>query len=65
MADLHREVRAKRRIPVAPGVTLAALGCSIAATIAFPPQPLLIWNASASAPIGLYGITAPDSIRKG
>lgn len=65
MADLHCTHRAKRRIAAAPSITLSALGCAIAATIAFPPRPLLIWNASASAPIGLYGITGPDGIRKG
>jgi type IV secretory pathway protease TraF len=38
---------------------LAALG----ATILAPPAPRLLWNASASAPIGLYRVepgTAPD-----
>lgn len=65
MADRHRDVRAKRRIPTVPGVALALLGCAVAATVALPPRPLLVWNASASAPIGLYGITAPDGIRKG
>jgi len=34
------------------GMVVAALGMSIA----FPPAPKLIWNASASVPIGLYAV---------
>ena len=40
------------------GLGMAALGL----TIAWPPLPRLVWNASASAPIGLYAVspgTAP------
>jgi conjugative transfer signal peptidase TraF len=29
---------------------------ALAATIALPPRPLLVWNASASAPVGLYSV---------
>jgi conjugative transfer signal peptidase TraF len=43
------------------GVGIAAL----AATIAMPPRPRLVWNASASAPLGLYGITYNSTIRHG
>ncbi|WP_238147013.1 S26 family signal peptidase [Rhizorhabdus dicambivorans] len=32
-----------------------------AATIILPPQPRLVWNASASAPIGLY-LIVPDAL---
>lgn len=39
------------------GAALAALG----ATIAWPPVPRVVWNASASAPIGLYRIV-PDRV---
>src|SRR3546814_19711190 len=56
MADLRRNISAKRRILAAPGIALALLGCGIAATIAVPPRPLLVWNASASAPMGLYRV---------
>jgi conjugative transfer signal peptidase TraF len=37
----------------------AALGCLVAAlsvTLVIRPVPLLVWNASASAPIGLYAV---------
>lgn len=42
----------------------AGIAC-LAVTIALPPRPLLVWNASASAPIGLYAVTAPDHPRTG
>lgn len=41
---------ARRALPI--GVLAAALG----ATLASPPAPRLVWNASASAPVGLYRI---------
>jgi len=48
----HRRLRAR--------VTPLALGClCLAATIAVRPLPRLVWNASASAPVGLYRVT-PD-----
>lgn len=30
-----------------------------------PPRPLLIWNVSASAPVGLYRIGGPDAVAAG
>src|SRR3546814_3332367 len=65
MADLRRNISAKRRILAAPGIALALLGCGIAATIAVPPRPLLVWNASASAPMGLYRVGRPGGVGKG
>jgi conjugative transfer signal peptidase TraF len=40
--------------------TFATIGMAIMAVI--PPSPKLIWNASASAPIGLYGIAPVDRL---
>jgi conjugative transfer signal peptidase TraF len=40
------------------------LTLGLAATIAMPPRPRLVWNASASAPIGLYAV-AGDTPGKG
>ena len=34
-------------------------------TTAFPPIPRLIWNASASAPIGLYAVSPEARLRRG
>src|SRR3546814_9146311 len=65
MADLRRNISAKRRILAAPGIALALLGCGIAATIAVPPRPLLVWHASASAPMGLYRVGRPGGVGQG
>src|SRR3546814_14073031 len=65
MADLRRNISAKRRILAAPGIALALLGCGISSTIAVPPLPLLVWNASASAPMGLYRVGRPGGVGKG
>ncbi len=35
-------------------------GLGFAATEKLAPQPRLVWNASASAPVGLYAVTARD-----
>ncbi|WP_230463172.1 conjugative transfer signal peptidase TraF [Sphingobium sp. Cam5-1] len=60
-AQRQRMARVRRkwlRRTVLLGIGMAALGL----TIAQPPLPRLVWNASASAPIGLYAVspgTAP------
>lgn len=55
--DQLRTQRAKRRRL---GRRIAIIGAGITVlglTAAFPPAPRLVWNASASAPIGLYAVT--------
>ena len=37
----------------------------MAATIIRPPRPLLVWNASASSPMGLYRVTRARGVRAG
>jgi len=55
-----RRVRGWRRFAVAAaGIAL------IAVTIAIPPLPRLVWNASASAPLGLYAVTPGASLARG
>ncbi|WP_264606226.1 S26 family signal peptidase [Sphingobium sp. B2D3C] len=47
---------------------MAAVGCSLALLLApaiVPPTPRLVWNASTSAPMGLYWITPGASIEPG
>jgi conjugative transfer signal peptidase TraF len=45
---------------------LAALSVTaLVATLFWQPRPLLIWNASASAPVGLYAVGSPDHLRPG
>jgi conjugative transfer signal peptidase TraF len=43
--------------------TMLAVGTC--ATLFHPPRPLLVWNASASVPIGLYLITPANSLARG
>lgn len=54
-ADRLRRARLRRR-----GALAAAGIALIGLTIATPPAPRLVWNASASAPVGLYAV-APDA----
>jgi len=58
--------RAKRRRKVsniAFGIAAGALALGL--TIAYPPAPRLVWNASASAPIGLYWVSPGGAIAQG
>lgn len=55
-SDAVHAVRRRRRLFLGRGA-LTALGCAcIAATIVVPPLPRLVWNTSASAPVGLYRV---------
>lgn len=55
-AEAFRVGRA-RRLRLGARAALAALGIgALGATIAVPPSPRLVWNASASAPVGLYRV---------
>ena len=55
-----RRVRLCRRFAVgAAGIAL------IGTTIAAPPLPRLVWNASASAPLGLYAVTPGAPLARG
>lgn len=59
---LARQLRRRRRpILIAGGIGLALIGITAALDLAIRPAPRLVWNASASAPIGLWRIH-PDSL---
>lgn len=45
-------------------LTLFGLGC-VGLTTFVRPAPLLLWNASASAPRGFYRVMAPQPVRRG
>jgi len=50
-AKARRRILGRRIAIIGAGLTLLGL------TMVFPPVPRLVWNASASAPIGLYAVT--------
>lgn len=52
--------RLRRRIAITGGGIAVLL-----ATLAVPPAPRLVWNASASAPIGLYAVTPGATVERG
>ncbi len=58
--DRARRCQLRRRAGLT-GVGIAL----VAATIVMPPAPRLIWNASASAPIGLYVVTPGGALATG
>ena len=55
-----RRSRLRRRIAIT-GAGIAVL----LASVAVPPAPRLVWNASASAPVGLYAVTPGASAEPG
>jgi conjugative transfer signal peptidase TraF len=60
-----RQRREKRR-RTAFRAALVAIGCgAVTATIVVRPVPRLIWNASASAPIGLYAVSPAGRVHVG
>ena len=58
-AKRERRTLGRRIAVIGGGITLVGL------TIAFPPAPRLVWNASASAPIGLYAVTPGATVEPG
>lgn len=57
-----RVARRRRRMVWLTGGLLGLLGLALGATV---PVPLLVWNASASVPIGLYAIAPSRPAKKG
>jgi conjugative transfer signal peptidase TraF len=55
-----RGARSRRRRLARRSLPIAGLATAVVATIALPPRPLLVWNATASAPIGLYRVGGAD-----
>jgi len=68
MRRLGQALRAakQRRRRVRRWGVLVAIGlAALLLTIFSPPRPLLLWNASASAPVGLYAVSGAGAIRTG
>jgi len=60
-----RAERRRRRRFVGWACGYAALVAAVFWTIALPPRPRLLWNASASAPIGLWGVLPDAPVGRG
>lgn len=60
-----RAARERRRRRVKAAVAIAAGSAALGLTIVFPPAPRLVWNTSASAPVGLYAVMPKERIVPG
>lgn len=60
-----RADRLRRRKRARHAIAIAGIVASLSITVAMPPAPLFVWNASASAPIGLYAVDAWSTIKVG
>ncbi|PJI87169.1 S26 family signal peptidase [Sphingomonas koreensis] len=65
IGDALRAARLHRRRRVRRVAACAALIAVLGATAVVPPHPRLLWNASASAPIGLWRVTPDTPLRRG
>jgi conjugative transfer signal peptidase TraF len=63
--DELRRQRLRRKALRRRGVAIALLSGVLGLTIALPPRPLLVWNVTASTPVGLYAISAPGIVTAG
>ena len=61
----NRPARARARRLRRWAIAASLLALALCVTIAFPPGPRLVWNVSASAPIGLYTIGGRGGIERG
>lgn len=65
--ELRRDRTARRRgrFRIIATAAAAIAATAAVATMLWPPRPALVWNASASAPLGLYSVSGADEIRPG
>jgi conjugative transfer signal peptidase TraF len=66
----REEVRGQRarrstRIRILAAAAGAAAAIASVGTLIWPPRPLLLWNASASSPVGLYHVGPSDGLAPG
>jgi hypothetical protein len=54
--DALRAAKSRRRKLARRAALIAVGGAILLGSVLFPPAPRLVWNASASAPIGLYAV---------
>jgi conjugative transfer signal peptidase TraF len=60
-----RRVRREQRSRSTAAALAAVSVTALVATLFWQPRPLLVWNASASAPLGLYAVGSPDHVQAG
>ena len=65
--ELRRRRRDRRlgRLRIWAAAGSAAAVTALAATLFWPPGPLLLWNSTASAPLGLYRVGTPSGLEPG
>jgi conjugative transfer signal peptidase TraF len=63
--DALRAAKLRRKRLVRRGVAIAIISAIVLVQAVFPPAPRLVWNASASAPIGLYGVSPGSTTEVG
>lgn len=63
--EARRAAVQRRRRLATHGVFLALGTAAVVATIVAPPLPRLVWNASASAPLGLYRVEPDRALARG
>lgn len=55
--DALRAAKLRRKRLVRRGVAIAIISAIVLVPAVFPPAPRLVWNASESAPVGLYSVS--------
>lgn len=61
----HRRTQRTTRLRILAAAAGAAAATALVITLLWPPRPLLLWNASASSPIGLYYVGPPTDAAPG
>lgn len=61
----HRRARRMGRMKIVAAAAGAAAATALLGTLLWPPRPLLVWNASASSPVGLYYVGSPEGVEPG
>jgi conjugative transfer signal peptidase TraF len=65
--ELRRDRRARRigRLKIVGAALGAVAATALFGTLLWPPRPLLVWNASASSPTGLYYVGSAEDVEPG
>jgi conjugative transfer signal peptidase TraF len=61
----HRRARRTGRMKIVTAAASAAAVTALFGTLLWPPRPILVWNVTASSPIGLYHVGAQHDFAAG